>query len=349
MLGLILVTLLVGGAAFYFFREITWKEFLLQIGACSLLLFASYNLAKCSMLADTEYLNGRITKKAHGTESCCHCREVCDSRDKDGKCTSSHTVCDHFQDYWWALDTTVGRIGVRDCSGSSRAPKVWTNARVGEPATVASYFKNYLRADKESIIRHDVDLSGFMDRVPKFPGVHSLYKRNPVVTDGVKVPAKLVKHIQEFNADNGALKQVDVVVVLTSAKSSTYAQAVEAKWLYGPKNAFTVVLGVTPTGHVGWARAVTFSKVEELKLDIRDDLKAVPLAETGPIITELVSAKFKRTPMSDYEYLEKSLTLSTGWTIALYILAILLAVGISVYMHAQDVFGDEYKIRRRWR
>jgi hypothetical protein len=347
MIGLILIPLIVGGLAFYLLRTITWKEFLLQIGSSVALLVGVYFVAKWGALQDTEYLNGVITKKAKGTESCCHCHTVCDSRDKDGNCTASHEVCSHFHDYWWSLKTTVGTIGVKDCSGSSSTPGVWKNAVVGEPATVAHRYTNYLLADKDSIVRHDV-IDEFGKQIPNFPGVRNLYKRNPVVSDGVKIPADWQKLFGEMNARLGSKKQVDVVVLLTKETSPTYAQAVETKWLYGPKNAFTVVIG-TDGNKVRWARAVTISKVSDLKIKIRDELEGAELSTVPGIVDALVGRHFNRTPMSDFEYLNKSTTLPTGWMIALYILAFLLSIGITITMHVKDVFGDEGFRKRRYR
>lgn len=347
MLGLILVPLIIGGIGFYFLRTITWKEFLLQVGACCLLIVACFFIAQWGALRDTEYLNGTVTKKAKGTEKCCHCRQQCVSRNKDGACTAHVEICNHSQDYWWSLKTTVGTIGVDDCSSSNKAPKIWRNAVVGEPATVSSGYTNYLLADKDSIIRKDLD-SKFTKQIPKYPGVHSLYKRNPVITSGVKIPNGWQKTFAEMNSRLGAKKEVDVVVLLTKVSDPTYAEAVESKWLFGPKNSFTVVIG-TDGNTVTWARGVTLSKVEELKILIRDDLQGKTLSEVPGIVNDLVSKHFKRTPMSNYEYLDKSTSLSTGWMWFLYIMAILISGGITVMMHVNDVFGDERILRRKYR
>lgn len=345
MLGLILIPLIIGGIAFYLLGTITWKEFLLQIAACCLLLTGCYFLAQWGALRDVEYLNGVITAKDKGTEYCCHCVDVCTANDKDGNCIAYVEVCSHDQDYWWSLKTSVGNIPVDNCSGSKKTPALWANAAVGDPATVTHGYNNYLLADKDSIIRKDLD-SKFDKQIPKYPGIHNLYMRNPVISNGVKIPIGWQEKFSIINSKLGAKKQVDIVVLLTNSTDPTYAQAVESKWLFGPKNSFTVVIG-TDGDKVLWARGVTLSKVEELKMLVRDGLQNKHLTEVPDIVNELVSKHFKRTPMSDFEYLNKSTSLSTGWTWALYILAILISGGITVIMHVNDVFGDENLIRRR--
>jgi len=122
LLGLLALPLFITvGAAVAFKHTITLKEALAQLAAVTLIIVGAFFIARYCSLTDTEHLHGRITKKLAGDQKCCHCRDVCDHRDKNGSCTSSHEECDHFQDYWWSLETTLGRIGVDDCENRRRA------------------------------------------------------------------------------------------------------------------------------------------------------------------------------------------------------------------------------------
>jgi hypothetical protein len=342
LLGLLLVPILVSAGFFLICKgTVTWKEFLLQIGVCLLVIVGGYFLAKWGALRDTEHLNGRITAKAEGTQHCCHCHDVCDSRDKKGNCTSSHEVCSHFHDYWWALKTTVGEISIENCSGSSSEPRDWANARVGEPATVDHGYTNYLKADPNSLLVHSA-MNQYGVRVPRFPEVYGHYKVNPVIGVGVPVPEGWQEAVREVNADLGALKQVDVTVILTSIQDPTFAQAIESKWLYGPKNSLNIIIGADGD-KASWVRVVTFSRVEALKVRLRDDIQGKALAglDIPNTIHTLIRDQFKRTPMAEFEYLARSATPSTPWLVALYILGLALSIGLGVYMHKNDVFGDE--------
>jgi hypothetical protein len=342
LIGLILIPLFVCGGFFLICKAtITWKEFLLQAGVSLAVVVLGYFIVKWGALRDTEHLNGRITGKPSGTEHCCHCRTVCDSHDKKGNCTSSHEECSHLWDYWWSLDTTVGKIGIEDCSGWDNAPQAWRDAVVGEPATVDHGYTNYLKADPNSILVHSA-LNKYGPQVPKFPEVYGHYKVNPVIGVGVPVPNGWQEAMREINADLGAKCQVDVTVMLTSNSDPTFAQAVESKWLYGPKNSLNIIIGVKED-KADWVRVVTFSKVEELKVQIRDLIQGQPLAGIGVPITirSLVPKYFKRTAMAEYEYLARSATPTTGWLVFLYILGVGLSVGLGILMHQKDVFGDE--------
>ena len=352
LLGLFLIPLFVTVVAFFTTQgRVTWKEALLQLGVGCLVLAGAYELAKWGAMRDTEHLNGRITGKPSGTQSCCHCRTVCDSRDKKGNCTSSHEVCSHFHDYWWSLDTTVGSISVESCSGWDSAPDVWTKARIGEPAVVDHSYDNYLKADPNSLFDRNAEaLTRRFTGIPKYPALYSEYKVDHVVADGQAVPAAWQDEMRELNADLGASNQVDVTMLLTSNPEPTYAQGVEAKWLYGPKNSITVVLGVSDNGTIGWARAVTFSRVSDLKVHLRDALQGKTLSDDVPaLIRPLIASEFKRTPMAQMEYLARAATPSTGWLVGLYILGLVLSIGLTVYMAENDVFGDESFERYRRR
>lgn len=347
LLGLLAVPLVVAAiAALCFKATITLKEVFLQFIGVSLIIVMGYFIARYCGLRDIEHWNGRITRKDHGTQKCCHCHDECDSRDKKGSCTSSHQVCAHFYDYWWSLRTTVGTISVENCAGWDFAPALWNAARVGEPATIENAYTNYLRANSESLFVHAVK-SPYAERIPPYPIVHGLYKVEPVISDGPAFPAAWQDAFREINADYGASKQVDVAVLVTGVSDPVYAQAVESKWLYGPKNSMTVVLGVGE-GRISWARVVSISKIEELKIFLRDELAGKPLSADIPgIVRNAVRTKFERTPMAEFEYLASTAAPSMGWLVFLYVIGVLLSGGCSIYLHRVDVFGDEDRFGSR--
>jgi hypothetical protein len=336
---------MLGGAFLLFKATITWKEFLLAMGASLLTLLIGWQIAKWGALQSNEHLNGRITRKIEDTQSCCHCHDVCDSRDKDGNCTRSHEECSHTRDYQWSLATSVGTIEVEDCSGSDDPPSVWVNAQVGEPATVEHSYNNYLLADPDSLFVHET-MEKYHPFIPKYPQVYDLYKTDPVLGQGVQVPHGWQETVREINADLGATNQVDVTVVLTTVSDPTYAQALEAKWLYGPKNSLNIVMGINGDT-IQWVRVITFSRVEMLKVRLRDQLQTLKLNDPKvlTIIRNEVRTGFKRTAMAEFEYLARTAKPKGWYLFALYFFEILV-VGVLIYVtHQHDIFGDERGVR----
>ena len=79
LLGLVLIPLVLGGLAAIIFKErITIKEFLLLEAIALVLAIGGWALARYGALQDTENWNGRISARTHGSQKCCHCRQVCD-------------------------------------------------------------------------------------------------------------------------------------------------------------------------------------------------------------------------------------------------------------------------------
>ena len=353
LIGLLIIPLFIASVGFFVFKTtITWKEFLFQIAISTTIMVVGYLIARWSSLSDIEHLNGRITNKLSGSEKCCHCRQVCNgyrevcsgsgkNRTCSTQCTGYHEECDHYQDYWWSLDSTVGRIGIDSCEPNKhRVPKVWANAKVGEPATVTHTYTNYLKADPDSLIVHNKH-EKFLDKIPSYPSIYEYYKVNPVISYGANIPNGWQEAFSEINADLGAKKQIDITVLLTNIQDPTYAQAVEAKWLYGPKNSLTVVIGVRE-GLAEWARVVTISRVEALKIELRDTIqgKRVEGIEIPNIIRSGVLSGFKRKPMSDFEYLASTAEPSALATIILYIIGIILSIGLGIFMHTNELFNE---------
>lgn len=355
LIPLLLVPLFVMGAFRVFNRSaFTVKEFLVLELVMVLLLLGGFQAARYGALADTELWNGRITDKDEGTEGCCHCRTVCDAHDKKGRCTVSHRVCDHFHDYWWSLDVSTGDV-VRDgCSGSSRDPAWWADAYVGEPASIPHSYINYLLADPDSILVQesagdagDAEVSA---AVPVYPEVFNRFQVTRFFTGQTRAPGgRWDAALDEINADLGGKKEVNIIVIATTDASPTFADAVERDWIFGKKNDVIFVLGAPDGDTVAWAKVITISDVEMLRLTARDELPGKSLSDvegTSAYIRKLVEDQFARTPMDKYEYLWASAQPSTVMTVVLYVLAVVGAVGGSLIMVHTDMFGDE---QRRYR
>ncbi len=345
---LFLIPLLVGGGCLLLYpTTFSKKEFLLQLFLSCTLITICFQMAKWKSLEDTEHWNGRILSKHHGTESCCHCRSVCDRRDSKGNCTSSHEECDHIFDYWWSVKVSTGDTLNDGCNGSSFTPSWWGKARIGDPASVEHGYQNYLRADSDSLFAHHTAHKKYLHDVPQgIPPVHDWFRVEKVIARGVSIPKGWNEGLQEINADLGKKKQVDLLVYLTNSADPTYADAVEEKWLYGPKNAVIVVLGIPEGRAIAWARVVSISKIEALKISLRDNLqgRALDDPEILSFLRKEVEEKFHRTPMEEFSYLASAAKPQGVWLFLLFLATIVISVGLAIWMHREDVFGDE-----RWR
>jgi hypothetical protein len=332
-------------------KDFTVPEFLSLEAGMVLLLVCGFSMARCGAMMDTEVWSGRIVEKPSGSQHCCHCRQECDTcTDSEGDTydCNCREVCDHFRDYWWALDISTGdRISIDSCEPrKSRVPAAWTNAKIGEPAAVEHHYMNYLKADPESVLIQSADVSEATKAdygTPNYPRVHSFYRINRAINLGtnMSVPA-WNSGLMDLNADIGSEKQINVIVIATAESDPRYADHIEREWLYGKKNDLIFVLGAPDGNTVKWARVVTISRVEMLKVKARDELAGTTLDNPDETIAQiglLVLNHFERTPMAEFEYLSSAAKPQPWALFLLYFLAIVGSVFGSIFMVTNDAFG----------
>lgn len=342
LLILLIIPLIIAGVAFFGFkRTITWKEFLLQEVVQIAVVIAGFMIAQAASLSSVEHWNGHVTAKRSGTTSCCHCHQECISRDEDGHCSGYRTVCDHIADNYYLIDLSTGDSVGDSCTASS-TPKWFRDAYKGEPASSSRRYKNYLKADPDSLFNQGAD-EKLVKSIPAFPEIYDLYKVNKIVTHGVSKPKGAEMALRGLNDRLGAKYQVDIVFLLTksSRDPNAYAAAVEHAWLYGPKNSLIVVAGIDGET-IKWARVVTISKVELLKIGLRDELPGHTVSEAITAVGDHIrKGEWHRVSLSEYEYLA-SHAKPEGWMLVLlYILSIAFSIGLAIIMAKYDVFGDE--------
>ena len=377
LVALLLIPLVIAGGSFVLFKNrVDWIEFTMMIVAGVAFAVVGFLLANIGGLSSTEYWNGRVTKKSKTHMSCCHCRTVeyncrqvpsksCTGKGSKRSCTTTYTrkcdtkeVCDHSYDLRWDVNISTGdSITIDSCEPpGSRDPAAWVAAKVGDPASVAHSYTNYLKADPESLLHGTAD-EKMMAKVPPFPRVRDFYKRNPVIHKGGPHWMHWEQMLFDMNADLGRAKQVDVTLLITEESDPSFASAVQAKWLYGPKNSVNIVAH-PKDGKFEWVRVVTLSEVEELKVLLRDKLTGHDIQDAVggvAIIKQIIENHYTRTPMEKFEYL-KANAAPSGWRlIMLYILDLILALGLAVWSHQEDIFGGGGRLsfgrrfrRRRW-
>ena len=344
-------------------NEYSWKEF--AIVGCAMLCIAAGGvaIARHASMTDTELWNGRVTAKNHDSMSCCHCRTECDTCTRttsDGR-TETYScncreVCNHTRDYYWSIDVSTGdTITIDRCEPSPhRVPQAWTDAKVGDPASVEHRYQNYLLADPESVLFQSATPSATLsdERAPRYPRVFAFHKADRFINHGTqaRVPDWDAR-LDALNADLGAGKQVNVIVIATTGTDPRYAETVQRDWLYGKKNDLIFVLGASDGETIQWARVVSISKVEMLKVRVQDELPGKKMTDPEGFFTylnKLIMEDFERTPMADFEYLASAAKPSSTGVIILSVIGLLSAAGLSFVMVKKDVFGEEsYRWNRR--
>jgi hypothetical protein len=327
--------------------KVTVKEFLACIGVVLMLMCVGYFVGRSSRTSDTEIWSGRIRSKTRETEPCSHSYECFCTTDSKGR-TTCRTCYEHAYDVAWVARTTNDELAYRDGSNPpySLPPSRWRHIRVGEPTAIEHSYTNYIRGNPDSVLR----TRGFGERyrtsIPSYPEVVDHYRANRFLTSGVTVPdaAEYRTWLDGLNADLGRRRQVNIIVLVTQHSNPEYADGVRELWLGGKKNDVIVVVGAPDFPRIEWARVITWSRSEELKVNIRDRVMAMREFEPRGffwILRDEVGHHFIRRPMHDFEYLAATITPPTWVIVLLTMLGILSACGLAWHAVHNDWFDEE--------
>ena len=332
-------------AIILFKNKITMKEAIIQFAVQLLIVcivgWASYH----NDLADREILNSVVTNKTKDKVSCshsytCNCITRCSSTGKSGTSCSTHcqTCYEHSYDIDWNIHNEIGTsftIDRIDRRGLDEPPR-WTSVKAGDPTAQTHKYENYIKADAQSLFKKEFN-EDQLKRFPKYPDkIYDYYKLNRVIQD--KNYVNWQNDISLLNSRIGRVKQANLVVVLSS-KSDSYADDLEIAWSGAKKNDIVLLLGTDGT-NIGWARVIGIGVNEELKVFLRNNVVSYGKLDNGllPIIENTIVEKFKRIPMSKFEYLKENYKPSkTAWIISLLI-TIACSVGLSYYFKETDNF-----------
>jgi hypothetical protein len=353
------VPLLVAVASFVFLDGVSWKEFGLQVLASLVVAGSSAGIVSCANTHDVEVWNGRVAKKWHEHVSCEH-SYTCNCRSESCGKNCSTTVCDtcyeHSYDVSWRLSTSNGEqleIDRVSRQGLVEPPR-WTTTKVGEPSSVTHSYDNYVKAAPDTLFRHQGLKQKYAASLPAYPqDVYDYYRINRLVTVGVNVPegaAAWNTALSEANADLGAPRQANIIVVLVKDKPDDWYYALEESWIGGKKNDVILVVSVDDAMKPQWATVMCWTTNELFKVKLRDDVMNDAVLTRDAVVADLrtnVSQYFVRKPMKDFKYLAASIVPSKVEWIVTLVVGLLIAGGLTWLFETQDVFGDRgYNPRR---
>ena len=354
-LMLFFVPLVVAAVAYFLSKgKITIKELIVQLVIQALVVGCSIAIIYSSNTYDTEVWNGRITKKESERIHCrhsyeCHCHTVCTGSGKKKSCSRVCQTCyEHSYDMEWYLKTSNNEtieIDTIDRQGL-RTPPRWHSAKIGDPSSMKHSYTNYIKAAPDTLFRHQGLTEKFKESIPQYPdNIYDLHRLNRVITLGVNLPdiKEWNQELSEINADLGASKQVNTILVIASGLPQEYFYALEQAWIGGKKNDVVVVIGVTPNNQfwdINWVSVAAWTKEEIFKIRLRDDILSTKTMQRNLIlkyINDNVSTYYVRKPMKDFEYLKSSITPTpTEWLVALLI-SFLTSIGLSILFWKVDL------------
>lgn len=345
---LILIAFLIYGKG-----RITIKEFLIEEAVIAALVVGGYFLAKYANKTDVEIWSGRIVNKQQVRVACshpypCNCRSVSCGKN----CTTIH--CDicymHTHDHDWNLYFSTGSVidvDRVDMQGENEPPR-YTIAKIGDPTAEQHSFTNYVKASPWSILKKSTDLEKFKNLSPKYPkDIYDYHYINRALdlTGKVKDIALWNKELMNLNADLGAKKKVNLVIVFVPTSDPSYFHYLESLWINGKKNDLIMLIGTTNYPKIDWVNVMSWSRMETLKIELRDlvlntgDLSKREAIMTG-VYTQIAGfPNYVRRNMEDFAYLNAEIRPPLWASILITILAVALSVGLSIFFYEEDPFN----------
>ena len=357
---LFLLPAIIAFAVFAFgHREITIKEFGVQVVAQAIVAALSVAVVYSSNTSDSEVWNGQVTSKESRRVSCghdyrCHCRQVCTGSGKKRSCSTRCQTCyRHSYDMNWEVRSTIGdfRISRLDSQGLNEPPR-WTSVKVGDPVAETHSYENFIKAAPGTLFRHQGLLAKYEGKIPEYPlNVFDYYNLNRVVlVNGANLPDLLAWNagLARLNGELGKAKQVNVVLVVVKDLGGEFSQALGQAWLGGKKNDVIVVIGTPDNQTVTWSYVMSWTDRQILKVKLRDAVLDVGKLDKDAILAStkyLIEQHYVRKEMKDFVYLKGSITPTVTQFVVSLIFGVLVAAGLSYFFYHNDLFETR---KRRW-
>lgn len=373
--------LMVTGCAYGVWRKISnpdefvWFELVAQllIGIIVTVgLFGAFSF-RFSGVYDTEFLNGYVEASEYYEEWTEEVeREVCDSEDEDGDCTSSHIEYDEvYHPPEWKASLSVGssipiskeayqkyvskfgnekeislfRMDQISIGDGDKYVSVWKREteRI-VPASINHNYVNYFKASKDIFKREGLK-DPYQKLLLNYPGLqtgpYGHIEVNRVLAVNANVPDDWKKAVDR-NLDValtrlGSSKQVNILVYMVSKTDRGFLHALEEHWVYGKKNDVIVVVSVDKFPEVLWSGVVIFFGNDKLKIELRDSIETTGISDPNEftnLIISHINNSFRRVPMAELEYMLYDIELP--W----WVIAIVFFLDCAVVMTASFLFEN---------
>lgn len=206
-----------------------------------------------------------------------------------------------------------------------------------DPITTIHSYENKVAVSNSIFNFEKVDTSIYKELFD-YPEVNN-YKVNSILTQTYNAPnlKDALYTLNKHNAVLGNSRQCRIWFLIYDNKPFEYAIQQENYWKGGNKNEFIVTLSLSDSNTVQWAKIISWTEVEELKIRIRnyllenkfDTYKAVQYT------TDEVKQRFIRKKFEDFDYLTVEPSMTS--ILIVFILNIILNVGIVIFVVKNDI------------
>lgn len=333
----------------------TWKEGILSVVITFVIVSGVYFAGKYSNTQDFEILNGEVIskKREHGSyvrSYSCNCTTRCSGSGKTQSCSTVCQTCyENRYTVDWYANTTLGKITFKSLDTASRSvynspdPTSFIKCKPGEPASKEHWYVNYVKATPDSLFNTGM-VSNY--EIPSYPEVYDFYRYNRVINVNSKIKQEDILKLNNKISDSlktlGALRQVNVIVVLTEIDDTSYRHAIENAWIGGKKNDVVVFLGMDEYNYT-WVDVMTWalnSGNELFRVKLKDEIfshKQFDIDKISGSIEQQIKAHYDRPKMEDFEYLKDEINPPTWVIVLALILSVGSTIGLAVFFYENEV------------
>lgn len=370
MIWFLLIPLVLAGGSATYFKSKGWKlsaiSALLVFVIGMLITVAAFLISSGVQTHDTEIWNGKIIDKnrIHGEYQrsySCNCREVCSGSGQNRSCSTSCDTC--YEDRYtvtWGCNSTVGEYEIaKEDWGNRRVydlpnPKRWLEIEPGQPVAKAMSYTNYVQAVPQALFTPSPAslTEKFKGLIPAYPDTpFDFYKINRFFSPGISVTdvGKWNEDISEMLKDRGPSKQVNVVIVAVKTGDPNYEFALRTAWDNANKNDVVVLMGAPEWPKINWVRIITWSKSEIFKVELRDTIQSLNVAnreQVIPAIAAQIDKNFVRRSMKEFKYLENEIDPPSWVLMVLVVLQLISAAVITILVERKGSVYRTVRFRR---
>lgn len=253
--------------------------------------------------SSTEVWNGEVTSKDVSYDPYSE-SYTCGTDSKGNSIT-----CTRLVPRWrWDVNSNVGTWS-KHTSSALLAPKIYKNAKIGEPFAATKRFMNYQYVSDQTIHVNKQDV--YDGWLPEYPELYRGYQINHALSNVVNTN-NLDAMLAWAHKSWGPKYGINVTVCVVSDTASGFSNALRNKWVGGKKNDAVVTLYVDSAETVKnvevFSRS-TKTKRDEMQADfetvLRESVAGVGTYDFEGIVNAIEKALplFEREDLSQYDYL----------------------------------------------
>jgi hypothetical protein len=363
-------------------RLVWWEPLICFVPTIILIAIVSYS-TELLQTRDTEWLTDVTHKVEYYEKWTEEWDEVVTETDSDGNVsTRIETHTDHHPEHWEKVTKGGNSFGITE-SEYNRIKSDWGNKDIYvdlyhidqrkyawdgrgdmfycdwpgtrktiKPVAWTRSYENRIQASDNSILKFPEVSEERKKKLFEYVYPDSNCNTPAILGDGGSTQVQANKELMIWNSivgprsENSYSKACRMWILIFKSKDIQDAMDQEAYWQGGNKNEIILCLGVDEEYKLNWSYVISWSKNEQLKIDIRNYPELNEVIDLNDIVGYMgkeCKERFERRQFREFSYLNVS---PPTWAIILvWVITLLLNAGVGFYVVNNEFDNDGYKPR----